>query len=192
MASSKKAKTKLELPPSEAASLLRQLADALDAGTVSFNQKGLELTGMVKVSESLKSKDGSDQLEVKLKIVSAAPVSPEGAEPAGAEPALKAVPKDKGKGPSYKSLKKEMAKFFKEIRQATQEGALPPADTVAGFCRLSRQMITFPGKGDEYYQAYAEAVTQLENAMAAGDAAAVATAYATLKEMRSSCHDKYK
>ena len=192
MASSKKAKTKLELPPSEAASLLRQLADALDAGTVSFNQKDLELTGLVKVSESLKSKDGSDQLEVKLKIVSAAPVSPETTEPAGAEPAPKAVPKDKGKGPSYKSLKKELAKHFKEIRQAAQEGNMPPAQTVAEFCRLARQMITFPGKGDEHYAAFGDAVTTLESAAAGEDPAAVAAAHATLKEMRSSCHGKYK
>jgi XXXCH domain-containing protein len=194
--SSKKAKTKIDLPPSEAASFLRQLADALDEGVVRFNERDLEISGLVKVNESLKSKNGADQLQVKLKFLSAAPMDETADEPLDQEEATeeKSASKDKPKGkrPSYKTLKKSMSKLFKEIRQAAQDGQVPPAETVAQFCGMARQMITYPGKGDEYYPAFAEKVDQLESAAAAGDAAAVAEAHAALKEMRSSCHDKHK
>jgi XXXCH domain-containing protein len=195
LSSSKKAKNRVELSPRETASFLRQLADALEDGRVRFREQELELSGQVRVDEALKSKDDAEQLQVKITLLCAAPVAvtPAGEETAPAvEQKAAPAPAPEAKRPSYKKLKKAMAKVFKEIRQATQEGGLPPAEAVAEFCRQGRLMITYPDKGDEYYPAFAAGVDRLEKAAADGDLDAFSQAYNDLKEMRSSCHDKYK
>lgn len=73
-------------------------------------------------------------------------------------PELEATP---GGLPKYKPLKKRMKSVFKGVAAALAAGALPIQADLDLFVADSRLMCQYPGKGDEFYPAYLEAVDRL-------------------------------
>jgi len=66
------------------------------------------------------------------------------------------------------------------------------ADLVAGFLEDSRQMVNFPGYGDEFYDDYLAICQRLEAAVQAGDRQAMHDAYQELARRKKVCHARYK
>jgi XXXCH domain-containing protein len=102
---------------------------------------------------------------------------------------MDAKPKGKIK---YKALKKRMKKPWKIIKDSAEMKTMPPADIVESFLEDSALMITYPGKGDEYYKPYAVAHEAFAAAWRAGDVEAMAHAVNRMDHLKEACHDVHK
>lgn len=94
--------------------------------------------------------------------------------------------------PSYSSLKHRMRSSFKAVYQAVHAGHLPPADAVEAFVGESRLMVQYPGHGDEYYEAYDQALNDFVSAWEAKDVTALHIAVDALNHCKTDCHQRYK
>lgn len=98
---------------------------------------------------------------------------------------------DKGK-PKYKSVKKRMEKTFKHISAAAEKGVMPDRADIEAFVADSDLMVSYPGHGDEHYEAYSTTCVQLNVAFENNDLAALRERCGQLEAMRKHCHDQYK
>lgn len=92
----------------------------------------------------------------------------------------------------YKSLKKRMKKTWKVIKDSARTNTLPPENVVESFLDDSALMITYPGKGDEYYKPYAVAHEAFAAAWRAQDVEALGHAVKRLDHLKEACHDIHK
>lgn len=177
----------------------RDLAALLEGGP-GGTLNGIDVAGFAKLKVEVKRKDGRLQFKVKAKHEAPAAVAAEGAvraRPAGstrAVPAKTAPPKPAAgpAGAKYGSLKKRLKGPWKDMRAAAEAGVLPAAEAIAAFVAGSEAMIAFPGKGDEYYAPYREALAVFQEAVRRKDAAAFAEAVAGLDRVKAQCHARYK
>lgn len=98
---------------------------------------------------------------------------------------------DTGALPKYKSLKKHMKQTFKAIGQALAAGQMPPALEAQSFIADSKLMVSYPGKGDEFYAAYLEKTQAFEAALAAADLEALQALYRDLAQLKRDCHSRH-
>ena len=96
------------------------------------------------------------------------------------------------KDPEYTTLKKRMREDFRAIRKSVKRDSLPPADAVASFLADSAKMFSFPGKGDEYYYEYMKSVGEFKIAWEAKDLAQLKARVAKLRQIKETCHERYK
>ena len=213
---SKKKKAKHKLNAAQAADYLRQLADQLDKGQISFIDEDGAIEGEVKVKESYKAKPGKKALKVQLKLSMPAAVSESGdleAEtPAGAldsgpddAPAPESIPGGPEEPPaeqedyslrqtpeSYKKLKKRMAKDVKLISKLIEADELPSLELARAFHDDCGHMTSFPGKGDPYYGDFDKASDAFFDAVQCGDMQSASQAMADLMRMKKDCHKEFK
>ena len=190
MSDSNKRKQEFYLSVKETAEKLRMLADELERGVVTVNDKKCSIAADTQVKISLKAK--GDTFSSKLKFKLANPLSE-----------TEKVEGDVGEGEpvsstgpdvdDYKDLKKSMAKDFKAIKKScTQEQALPESDLVERFYRDSKTMCTYPNKGEEFYEAFLKQADFLYEAFKSSDLNAMNAAVESLVQSRKDCHEKHK
>ncbi|QJT08547.1 GAK system XXXCH domain-containing protein [Oceanidesulfovibrio marinus] len=189
MSSESKRKYEFMVGAEEAPDFLAKIADGMRQGCLSIGDVELVFDGFKSLSLSFKESVGGYKAKVKLKYA-----QPDHA-PDCECPACKAAQEygigKEGK-PKYGSLKKRMKSDFKAIHQALRNGALPGGDVMARFIEDSRVMCTYPGKGDEYYPQYLEAVDAFAVAVEQGDLQAATARQNDLYQRMQDCHDEYK
>jgi XXXCH domain-containing protein len=94
--------------------------------------------------------------------------------------------------PKYKELKKRMKSDFKLILEAARQGRLPDPRTVEGFVADSDLMVTYPDKGDPFYDIYARTTRELAETFATGDVDAFAAVCEKMDQIKHECHERYK
>lgn len=202
---------------------LVRLADSLDRPDAPANIAGMRLTDLTSLKLSLKRLSEGDgrRYEMKLKAQASAEelaaqhLAAQGSyeslgeshpddrpalvikAPAAAKPAstrAAAAAPTTGQ-PKYKDLKKRMKVTFKALLAALAEGRLPGVQVVESFLLDSRTMVSFPGKGDQYYAPYNAAVEAFRKAWNDGrdpDPEALRRAAQELDAVKHQCHEVYK
>lgn len=175
-----KSKHDWQLSRSEAASLLRALADTLEDGSDDVCHYGISLADLIKFKVKI-SLEKDDVLEVKFAGKGSASCGGEGTG-------------GKGKGgDSFPSLKKRMQAHFATMRRSVSQGAMPSRDAVTAFLDDSAEMLNHPGYGDDaHYQIYGSLCARLESAFSSGDLAATAAALDELNQAKKTCHSRAK
>lgn len=167
--------------------VLRDMADALERGRISLEGLDLPWGEVLKISLAVKNRGGT--AEVKMKVASGpSPSAPPKTAGPGAKPRTTDAAKPRG---GYGALKKRMKKTFKNIMYALHEHAWPDAGDVDAFVRDSGLMVRYPGKGDEFYAAYSEAVAGFAAAVEAKDLEAATQKAHLLNDLKTRCHKLY-
>ncbi|WP_052812942.1 GAK system XXXCH domain-containing protein [Desulfonatronum thioautotrophicum] len=206
-------KMKMTCSQEQLAEILRSMADAMDQGSLSLNDVELPWNEVEKIALTIRNAAG--MADVKIKISSGGEIDPAedaedgddaeesradelGGYEVGQDPALAKdaqgahVPGKPGKPRgSYGSLKKRMKKSFKNIMYALHENTWPSMVDIDEFVRDSADMVRYPGKGDEFYPAYSEAVTVFVDAVQQKNLEAAYQAAHTLNTLKTQCHKKY-
>jgi len=194
--SSRKEKCSVLVAREELQELLQRLAAGIGAGRIELGAREVALEGYQNLELTLKpiGETVAVKLRVKYARASADPLAEEDEE-AGEEGAeleeRPPEPEDEGR-PKYSRLKKRMNRSFKALRGALQAGALPAPELAADFLADCRQMLEFPGKGDDQYAVFRAAVDRLEQACAAEDLEAATAAALELHQQRKTCHALHK
>ncbi|SDB08448.1 XXXCH domain-containing protein [Desulfonatronum thiosulfatophilum] len=183
-------KLNLTCTQEQLAEMLRTMADAMVHGRLRLENVEVDWKDVQKINLAIRNAAG--MAEVKLKIASGARcmVIPgkEDDGPAKIETELSetAIPSD-----SYGSLKKRMRKSFKNIMYALHDNTWPAQSDIDGFIQDSALMVRYPGKGDEFYPAYSEAVAVFQEAVRVRDLDAAYQAAHSLNSLKTQCHKKY-
>ena len=174
-----KLKHNWHLTRSEAAGLLRKLADTLEHESDDLGEYGISLAELVKFK--IKVDLGlDDALEVKF--------TGKGLKVCGADDPC-------GSGvvcESYSKLKKRMQVYFKAMRESAAKAELPSREIVSVFLSDSETMMTYRGYGDEFYPAYAELCLRLRTAFDEENLAETTAVVAEMAQSRKTCHARYK
>lgn len=186
--------TKHQFSPGQAAEFLRGLADALEHGRLELGPEELAPEGEVRVKQSLREKGGRRELKLKIKLGLGMPQTAAPDDTAAAPAAAPAGDDDMADLPgwepptTFKRLKKHMAGEYKSLRRALASGQAPEPISVAALVADGRLMIGYPGKGEEGYAAFGQALDALEAAAAAGDVGAMSEALSEMGAQRRKCH----
>ncbi|MFP4264555.1 MAG: GAK system XXXCH domain-containing protein [Desulfonatronovibrionaceae bacterium] len=159
---------------SEITGFLRLLAESLEKGHEEIPQYHTPLLGFEKMKISIKRKGAEYKLKMKLSFP-------------GEE-------EEEDKGESYKTLKKRMKIYFKEIKKSLDRRILPSSEIINIFLEDSRKMVQYTGTdmGEELYPQYLEVCSDLEKAYREKDIQKLYAAYTELERQKRVCHEKYK
>ncbi len=199
-------KMKMTCSPEQLAEILRSMADAMERGRLSLDNVEVGWNEVEKISLTIRNAVG--MADVKIRISSSdrvmeLPEDMEDEEDVGLEiqgqdrkmardiaPERARVGFAKPRG-SYGSLKKRMKKSFKSIMYALHESTWPSMVDIDDFLRDSEEMVRYPGKGDEFYPAYSEALTAFADAVRRQDLEAAFQGAHLLNTLKTQCHKKY-
>ncbi len=183
MSSSKETKVELSLDIADAARFFRIFADGLEGGDKKpLTEYGVYLLQNNKIKIGLKR--SPDAIFLKIKLKTSEQVS--GSEDITPHVASKENITD------YKSLKKRMAKSFKNIKKSLQAGNPPVAYDLSIFFEDSKNMLTYSGKGDRFYPAYAEACNLFKKTIKGHNLDEMLDALQNIDKIKSACHNRYK
>lgn len=96
-----------------------------------------------------------------------------------------------GEKPKYKKLKKRMNGPWKEILSSLRSGQMPAPTALDIYIHDARLMCTYPGKGDEFYEAFLKEVDVFEKAVKKKDLDAALQSAESQERMKKDCHKKY-
>ncbi|MFP5223260.1 MAG: GAK system XXXCH domain-containing protein [Acidobacteriota bacterium] len=164
---------------------LRDLADGIEAGELPSQAGPVSLEGLRGMKLSVKP-DLGETLSVKLSVKFPKPVRTPGEPDAEDEEG-----DETGMLPKYKSLKKHMKQTFRAIGDALAAGQMPPALEAQSFIADSRLMVSYPGKGDEFYAAYLEKTEAFQAALDAADLEAMKALHQELNQLKRDCHSRH-
>jgi len=190
-----KYKSEAVVEKSALAGWLRELADGVEAGELPSQNGPVSLEGCRGMKLSVKHGLG-ETLDVKLSVKFLKPPKAPGAAASdefGGYPddGEEGEPGDEEALPKYKSLKKHMKQTFKAIGAALAAGQVPPALEAQSFIADSRLMVSYPGKGDEFYAAYLEKTEAFQAALDAADIEAMKALHQELAQLKRDCHSRY-
>lgn len=186
---SSKQKIEFLLTKEEVPDWLHTMADAVAAGVLpQSGGSAIDLGGCRSLKISLK--DSGPQMRAKISVSFHRP-SLEGAIEGRPETIREVQPGHEGPHPKYKSLKKHMKQTFRALGQAIMAGNLPPALEASSFIADSKLMVTYAGKGDEFYAAYLEKTEAFEAALASGNMEALTALYQDLARLKRECHSRH-
>ncbi|WP_243362267.1 GAK system XXXCH domain-containing protein [Fundidesulfovibrio terrae] len=188
MSMSNKHKAEVTLEKSDLAGWLRGLAEAVEAGEIATEAGPVSLEGYRAVKISFKE-TFEGKVRAKLSVKFPRPALVLAGEPG--EAAEDEESEEGGALPKYKSLKKHMKQTFKAIGAALLAGQMPPLLEAQSFIADSRLMVSYPGKGDEFYAAFLEKTVAFEAALVASDLEAAKSAYLDLAQLKRDCHSRY-
>lgn len=206
MGSENKKKKSYRLGTREAAEYLRWLADAVEREAVELTGSEEGLSGLIRIKESVKTKTDKSAHKIQIKFSVPRPeqdlrigLEPEaelviGGGPDSSGPPLPTAPSltAEPSGPSYKKLKKAMAKEFAAIRKRLKEGLPPDPVLIKPFYDQCLMMIGYPGKGDPHYPRFRVAAEAMLKAAEAGDRTGLETALEDLAGLKKECHKEFK
>jgi XXXCH domain-containing protein len=193
MHGSRKRKFELALPRVDALRALAELTAQAGQGVLVIGEETVELADCASLKISVKHLGLSSLLKVSLKYPALGPealprADETGEDGPGDEPGDAPGPDGL---PRYKGLKKRMKHSFKAVVAALRAGLAPDPAVAASFVADSRLMTRYPGKGDAFYAAYDAEVDRFEQALAAGDVAALTASAAALDRMKKECHSRH-
>ncbi|MBI4807229.1 MAG: GAK system XXXCH domain-containing protein [Desulfovibrio sp.] len=181
MSMSNKHKCERMLDKSAVAGWLRDLATDFDRGELAGEAGAVSLEGFKGLKLSIKPAfDGKILVKLSVKF----PKATTGAQTEDDDDESDALPK-------YSSLKKHMKQTFKAIGAALAAGQLPPALEAQSFIADSKLMVSYPGKGDEFYKAYLEKTNAFEAALAISDLETLKAVHSELAQLKRDCHSRY-
>ncbi|HKK32925.1 MAG TPA: GAK system XXXCH domain-containing protein [Desulfomicrobiaceae bacterium] len=165
-------KLELLLEKEQAKEFFRDFAEYLD-GAGSLEQYGIDFSGSRKIKITLA--DDNEHLALKIKVK---------------------YPKSEDPGEHHKEkytyLKKRMKTYFKAIGQAIAAQDVPSRELVSVFMDDSRSMVSYSGKGDEFYPTYIEACEAFQDAFDREDQQEMLETYRALSKQMNECHAEYK
>lgn len=138
----------------------------------------------------IKGKSGGVELRVKYRSAKAGGKIAPVVEDASA--VKETVSKPKAEKIKFGKLKKDMKSSFKELVAAVQSKKMPADEIVALFLDQSELMVSFPGKGDEFYPAYTTACEMLHKGWQEKDFELLKVAMAEITSQMKACHKIYK
>ena len=166
----------------EAAGFLRKLADTIEqGGSDSLPDFDIGIDEFKKLKVTLTRHNDSIKFKARIKyytpetIVGDIPTKQQSSE-----------------NMKFTTLKKMMGKNFKAMGEILGKNELPSRFMVQTFLGESQLMISYPGYGDEFYQAYIAACHDFEKSFLSGDIAAVQKHYSSLIAMKNACHSRNK
>ena len=222
MGKSQKSETSHQLTREGTVDYLRRLADRLEGEEFDLEETVLELDDEVKVKETIKDKGSKFSIKIKIKLAGFdparedlarleepregdgdsgdAPLTESGEGDLGAagpeEPEPKPQPRSEKtappRRPSYKSLKKKMETNLKAIRTALREEGLPEQGLAEEFLAQCRLLVTFPTKGEAYFEEFEKATDTLAQAWKERNQAAMEESLAEMGRVRRNCHRRFK
>jgi XXXCH domain-containing protein len=172
----------------ELATVFKDMAESLEQGRISLDTLDMAWNEINKITLSIKNKAGV--MHLKMKIASDPSYTAFPPLNRQAEGIASAAPKTRPRG-GYGALKKRMKKSFKNIMYALHEHAWPSAEDISSFVRDSALMVGYPGKGDEFYQVYNEAVAAFEAAVKEQDIELATQKAHLLNDLKTRCHKLY-
>lgn len=188
-------KLKMTCSPEELAEILRSMADAMEQKRLSLDTLDLGWNEVERISLTVSNAAG--MAEVKLKVSSGARsvIVLDTPEDLTGETSVPVHERESGQAvkprENYGSLKKRMKKSFKNIIYALHENTWPAMVDIDDFIQDSERMVLYPGKGDEFYSTYSEAVTRFREAVQTQDMEAAYQAAHLLNTIKTQCHKKY-
>ena len=177
-------KTNLSLTTSETADFLRGLADKLEGcETKNKTLSNIDIKDFSRIKVSFKKKSGlkkpdpknSDEIFLKFKLKKQSSKFFKQKE-------------FKKKKLKYKTLKKRMKTCFKKMMKDLLKGELPKEKTVDLFIEYSEMMITFPKKGEEFYDIYIKECMELKEAYDNNDIQLCIWKIDELHRIKTQCH----
>ncbi len=169
----KKIHIERNLDTEQVAGFLRALADEIEGRCPSsLEQYGIDLQDFQKIKVGLR-KGETGELILKIKVRGSRPE------------------KKRHGSLSYKHLKKRMKATFSLLGGEITAGAVG-GDLLAAFLEDARQMISFPGYGDEFYEEFSDHCDALADAHKNGDMAGMRAAFTGLARCKKDCHDRFK
>lgn len=171
----------------ELAKVLRDMAEALERGRFSLEGRDLAWSEVLKISLAIKNR--GEVAEVRMKVASGH-LRTDSSKAALPDAKTRSTAGRKPRG-GYGALKKRMKKTFKNIVYALHEHTWPDAEDVDAFVRDSGLMVQYPGKGDEFYAAYSEAVAGFAAAVESQDLGAATQKAHLLNDLKTRCHKLY-
>jgi len=192
-----KFKTEAVVEKNALAGWLRELAGGVEAGELPSQSGPVSLEGCRGMKLSVKHGMG-ETLVVKLSVkfpkppkALGTPVAPSDEFGGYPDDAEEDESGDEAALPKYKSLKKHMKQTFKAIGASLAAGQMPPALEGESFIADSRLMVSYPGKGDEFYAAYLEKTEAFQAALNAADIEAMKALHQELAQLKRDCHSRY-
>ncbi len=205
MVQSGKRKIEFMLTLDEVGTFFRKFGEDLDKGVLQVGETSVDMEGFRSLGLSLKEEAPGVRVKVKIKFPKAEDEcgcleyeTDEDEDPDDADELLRSDPEDEfacvatRPKPKYKSLKKRMKGQFKAIKAAVGRGELPPSNISHAFARDCEQMLTYPGKGDEYYESYGKLLQEFLMALADQNVDAFREAVYALDAGMHACHERYK
>jgi XXXCH domain-containing protein len=184
-----KQKMEVVLPREELSDFFKQLGEDVDSGALTLSGTDIDLSNFVELKVSVEPMGDQVMAKVKVKYPEALYIPQEGMTVGGVAAAAGV---ETGAKPKYKSLKKAMKKTWKHIVESVNAGARPQDEVVRTFYDQSLMMITYPGKGDDFYNAYEVAVNRMMSAYESEDHGELAEAVDAVGKLYKACHDRYK
>ncbi|WP_319466191.1 GAK system XXXCH domain-containing protein [uncultured Pseudodesulfovibrio sp.] len=167
------------IAPSELPTFFRELADALEKGGEGDFACANDFK---KIRIKIKDEFGKISLRVKFKSKATCEPTFDIAQDQPAAPLVK---------PEYKDLKKRMKSSFRMIFKMIHNDQIPPKDAVDSFLADSVLMVSYPGYGDDYYEAYTDACAEFAEAYKSGDLARLNETIDQIAFQKGHCHAKY-
>lgn len=165
---------------------MRAIAEAVEHGDLgSLARLGLAPHESNKIK--IEHREAGIHLDLRLKIKDV-----QKDEAAVAVEGRAAPAKEEREQPAYTDLKKRLKTNFAALVASCKGDTLPPAATVASFLADAERMVSFPGRGDEYYVAFIRGCRTLRAAVQDADAQACQEELAALGERMRACHKRYK
>ncbi|MFH1033676.1 MAG: GAK system XXXCH domain-containing protein [Pseudomonadota bacterium] len=185
-------KNKAQLSPSEAAAMLRRLAEQLEQGFLLLEGRRVLVEHALILEQGVKTKDGGLSYKIKLKYKPVAQASgpPEQPALAGAPPAPSST--GGGAAPSFKALKKSLGRAFKQAQAAIKTGGLPTAELAGELLAICRQMPQTPQGGGQGFMELTQQGHLLLQAVEQSDATSAGQAVQAMARIKSSCHAAIK
>jgi len=186
MHGSRKRRIEKTLPRDDVPRALAEVVARAGEGLLVIDGQTVELADCASFKISIRHGCPTSQLKVTLRY-------PEAPGVLGGDSTAKDSPEESGPHglPRYKGLKKRMKSTFRAIRDALLAGAAPDAGVATSFVADSRLMTRYPGKGDAHYATYDAEVDRFEQALAAGDVAAMTASASALERLKKECHSRH-
>jgi XXXCH domain-containing protein len=206
----------------EASTFLKRLAEGLEKGQLVVGDTVVDIDNSIELAEILEVEGDRVTFDLKVnysKNAGSEPASAPSAPPAAAEypppyhstsetadavsGPYRVASSFSGDGaeqdddreemkPSFKKLKKKMAKSFKSILDVLQNGEIPKLDVVGAYCGDADVMTSILDKGEEEYRVFRARCRELLEAVEHGDVNAAVNAAGMLNQMRRECHARHK
>lgn len=92
----------------------------------------------------------------------------------------------------YRPLKKSMKNTYRDMVKLVEQGQLPSGAIVTEFMALARTMVSYPGFGDDRYEAFTIACDSLHKAFTSKDSELFALELKKISVLKKECHHRCK
>lgn len=175
---------KKTLDTNQIAAFLRLLASEVEGtGGSAIDEFGNQLHDFNKLKIGLIKQEGG-QLSLSLKVKNCK-------QEAAVAPAEYAEFADIAER-DYRPFKQRFKSTFSDLTSCANRTELPSSELLSRFMAESRQLISFSGFGDPYYDDYWQACRDIEQAVLSNSASAFQEKWAAVNTIKKACHSRFK